>query len=58
MLEAGCVDWCLLLAVLLLDHALIGRVVAHSNGCQLDRDVLARNLRGMQDLRKWAELEW
>ena len=58
MLEAGCVDWCFLLAMLLLDHTLIGRVVAHSNGIQLDREVLARNLRGMQELRKWAELEW
>ncbi len=58
MLEAGCVDWCLLLSALLLDHTLVERVVASTNGMQLDREVLDRNLRGIQELRKWAELEW
>lgn len=61
MLEAGCVDWSLLLAMLLLDHTLVSRVVdscTHAtNGC-LDKDMLTRNIRGMEHLRKWAELEW
>lgn len=63
MLEAGCVDWTLLLAMLLLDHTLLSRVVdkytsQQTNGCQLDRALVLRNLRGVEELRKWAELEW
>jgi hypothetical protein len=60
MLEAGCVDWTTLLAMLLLDQALISRVVTSysTNGCLLDRGVVTRLLRGMDELRKWAELEW
>ena len=61
MMEAGCVDWTFLLSTLLLDSTLVTRAIdifSRTNGCQLDRSVVTRNLKGIEDLRKWAESEW
>ncbi len=59
MLGACCVEWGLVLAVLLLDASLVNRVVqevkVHPN---VDAAVLSRVTQGYEELCDWADNEW
>ena len=58
-LEAQCVEWTLLLGVLLLDTAVISRTVECSKKHGgIDGNALARIVQGAEELYTWAESEW
>lgn len=60
MLESQCIEWTVLLSVLLLDSSLVAKVVDSlqklSDG--IDHSVVARVMQGSEELYTWAEAEW
>ncbi len=59
-LESLCVEWALILAVLLLDTSVFGRGVecVSTHAGVLDRDILTSCLQGVEELYEWAETDW
>ncbi len=59
MLSACCVEWGLVLAVLLLDASLVNRVVQEVKvHPSVDAAVLSRVTQGYEELCDWADNEW
>lgn len=56
LLEAVCLEWALLVALVLRDNVGIGRVVAMARDTPVD--VAQRMQQGLQAITEWAEKEW
>lgn len=59
MLQAVCVEWALVLGLLLMDAGVVLRTVdcARAEG-GVDANVMAKILQGSEELFSWAEEEW
>ena len=60
MLGAGCLDWSVLFALMLLDVNLLAQALESytDNSCSLDMGVVRHTLQGVEQLQAWAESEW
>ena len=57
-MDAQCLEWSVLLTVLLMDAGLLTRVVGGASGWGLDAMTIARCVRCFEELEDWAEAEW
>lgn len=57
-MEAQCLEWSVLLSILLMDASLLSKVVGGASGWSLDAMILARTARCYEELFDWAEAEW
>lgn len=57
-MEAQCLEWSVLLSILLMDASLLSKVVGGASGWGLDAMILARTARCYEELFDWAEAEW
>ena len=58
-LQAVCLEWTLVLAVLLLDAEVVHRSVARARDeGGIDGAVLSGIIRGSEELYAWAQEEW
>ena len=57
-MEAQCLEWSVLLSILLMDASLVSKVVGGASGWSLDAMILARTVRCYEELFDWAEAEW
>jgi len=61
MLRAGCLDWSVVLALLLLDvSVLVQALDAYSSESDHDLELamVRHTLKGVEQLQTWAESEW
>ncbi len=61
MLQAGCLDWSVLLTLMLLDvNSLAQSIDSYSdlNTHCLDVGVVGHTLKGVEQLQAWSESEW
>ena len=62
MMGAGCLDWSVLLALLLLDSSLLTQtleaLIQTTNCSRLEVGVVHHIVHGMKQLQTWAEEEW
>ena len=58
-LEALCIEWAIVLGVLLLDVSVLARIVetVQKQG-GVEGDVFTRVVQGMEEMYTWAESEW
>ena len=57
-IEAQCLEWSVLMSILLMDASLLSKVVGGASGWSLDAMILARTARCYEELFDWAEAEW
>lgn len=58
MQEAGCLEWALLLAIILRDSLAVIRVVNTASPTETPLDMVARMREGLSYLELWADTEW
>lgn len=63
MVASQCIEWSMILAIVLLDATLVGRIMEsvkdHQNGGWLvDKSMINRTVQGYKELSCWAEEEW
>ena len=59
MLATQCVEWCVVLAILLLDSSLVAKTVQEVKGhSDVDTATLVRTVQGYEELCDWADNEW
>ena len=57
-LAALCLEWALLIAIILRDLALISKVVMVTTSSDIALEVIARMREGLSFLELWADSEW
>ncbi|XP_059149431.1 guanine nucleotide exchange factor subunit RIC1-like isoform X4 [Physella acuta] len=57
MLEAGCLEWALILAIVLRDSMAVSRVVTTASCTETPLDMVARMREGLSYLELWADTE-
>lgn len=58
MQEAGCLEWALILAIMLRDNSAVIRVVNTASQTETPLDMVARMREGLSYLELWADTEW
>ena len=58
MTEASCLEWALILAIVLRDAMAVVRVVNTAGMTDTPLDMVARMREGLSYLELWAETEW
>ena len=58
MLEAGCLEWALIIAVVLRDSLAVIRTVNTASMTDTPLDMVARMREGLSYLELWADTEW
>ena len=58
VLEAGCLEWGLILAVVLRDAMSVVRVVNTASLMDTPLEVVARMREGLSFVQMWADTEW
>ena len=58
LLEAGCLEWALLIAVVLRDAMAVVRTVNTASMTDVMADMIIRMKEGVVALEKWADAEW
>ena len=58
MLEASCLEWALILAVVLRDSLAVVRVVNTASLTDTPLDMVGRMREGLSYLELWADTEW
>lgn len=58
MTEASCVEWALVLAVLLRDALAVLRTTHAARASDVTVDALKRLRRALQDICAWTDAEW
>ena len=56
--EAQCLEWSVLLSILLMDASLLSKVVGGASGWGLDAMIISRTARCYEEVYDWAESEW
>lgn len=57
-MDAQCLEWSVLLSILLMDASLLSKVVGGASGWGLDAMVIARTVSCYKEVYDWAEAEW
>ena len=58
MLEAGCLEWALIISVVLRDSLAVIRTVNTASMTDTPLDMVARMREGLSYLELWADTEW
>ena len=58
MTEASCLEWALILAIVLRDAMAVVRVVSAAGMPETPLDMVARMREGLSYLELWADTEW
>ena len=58
MLEAGCLEWALLIAVVLRDAMAVVRTVNTASMTDTPLEIVARMREGLSFVELWANTEW
>jgi hypothetical protein len=58
MIEAGCLEWALLLAIVLRDNVSVIHVVNIASMTDTSIETVARMREGLSFLELWADTEW
>ena len=58
MLEAGCLEWALLLAIVLRDAMAVVRTINTASLTDTPLEIVARMREGLSFIELWATTEW
>lgn len=58
VLEAGCLEWALIIAVVLRDALAVVRTVNTASMTDTPLEIVGRMREGLSYLELWAETEW
>ena len=58
VLEASCLEWGLLISIILRDRSALSQVVNTASLGEVPIDIIARMKEGLSFLELWADTEW
>lgn len=58
MLEAGCLEWALIIAVVLRDIMAVDRTVNTASLTETPMEIVGRMREGLSYIELWADTEW
>ena len=58
MLEAGCLEWALIISIVLRDAMAVVRTVNTASLTETPIDIVGRMREGLSFLELWADTEW
>ena len=58
MLEAGCLEWALILAIVLRDTMAVIRTVNTASMTDMPLEIVGRMREGLSYLELWSDTEW
>lgn len=57
-MEAGCLEWCTVTALILRDSAVMGQIISSIQRSEISNDVLQGIKDGMLAVDGWASSDW
>lgn len=57
-MEAECLDWCIIIGLILRESSVINQVFCLMQSSELDGEMLQNIKTGLQAVDKWASTDW
>ncbi|XP_063152776.1 guanine nucleotide exchange factor subunit RIC1-like [Candoia aspera] len=57
-MEAGCLDWCVIIGLILRESSIINQVFSLAQSSEVDGETLQNIKTGLQAVERWASTDW
>lgn len=57
-MEAGCLDWCIIIGLILRESSVINQVFSIMQSSDIDREICQNIKTGLYAVDKWASTDW
>lgn len=57
-MEAGCLDWCIVIGLILRESSVINQILAIIQSSEVDGEMLQNIKMGLRAVDQWASTDW
>lgn len=57
-MEAGCLDWCIVIGLILRESSVINQILAIIQSSEVDGEMLQNIKTGLRAVDQWASTDW
>lgn len=57
-MEAGCLDWCVVIGLILRESSVINQIVVLIQSSEVDGEMLQNIKTGLHAVARWASTDW
>lgn len=57
-MEAGCLDWCIVIGLILRESSVINQILVIAQSSEVDGEMLQNIKTGLYAVDRWASADW
>lgn len=57
-MEAGCLDWCVLIGLILRESSVVSQILSIAQSSEMDGEMLQNIKTGLHAVERWAATDW